>query len=77
MSEMPITPNGKTDTRRLPEPVLLSVGEYSAPADETERFFCETFAKILGLERVGAEDDFFEIGDIICQIKKTICTLIS
>lgn len=62
MNEMPITANGKTDTKRLPDPVPVSLGEYVAPANKTEEFFCESFKKVLKLDRVGATDDFFEIG---------------
>ena len=62
MNEMPMTANGKTDVRRLPEPVPVSLGEYVAPANKTEEFFCESFKKALNLEQVGATDDFFEIG---------------
>lgn len=62
MNEMPMTANGKTDIRRLPDPVPVSYGEYVAPANATEEFFCESFKKALDLERVGATDDFFEIG---------------
>ena len=62
MAEMPMTPNGKTDLKRLPDPVPVSLGEYAEPANDTERFFCEAFAKALKLDRVGATDDFFEIG---------------
>lgn len=62
MVEMPMTANGKTDIRRLPEPVPVSLGEYVAPANKTEEFFCESFKKALDLEKVGATDDFFEIG---------------
>ncbi len=62
LNEMPITPNGKTDTKRLPEPVSLSGTEYCAPVNDTEKFFCDAFASALNLERVGALDDFFEIG---------------
>ena len=62
MVEMPMTANGKTDIRRLPEPVPVSMGEFVAPANKTEEFFCESFQKALNLDRVGATDDFFEIG---------------
>ena len=62
MSEMPMTPNGKTDLKRLPEPVPVNMGEFTEPANEAERFFCSAFAKALKLDRVGATDDFFEIG---------------
>ncbi len=62
MAEMPMTPNGKTDLKRLPDPVPVSLGEFAEPANDTERFFCDAFAKALKLDRVGATDDFFEIG---------------
>ena len=62
MVEMPMTANGKTDIRHLPEPVPVTLGEFVAPANKTEEFFCESFKKALNLEKVGATDDFFEIG---------------
>ena len=62
MVEMPMTANGKTDIRQLPEPVPVSLGEFVEPANKTEEFFCESFKKALNLDKVGATDDFFEIG---------------
>ena len=62
LNEMPITANGKTDVKMLPDPVPVSLGEYVAPANATEEFFCESFKKALKLDSVGATDDFFEIG---------------
>ncbi len=62
MVEMPMTANGKTDIRQLPEPVPVTLSEYVAPANRTEEFFCESFKKALNLDKVGATDDFFEIG---------------
>ena len=62
MNEMPMTANGKTDIKALPEPVSVTLGEYVAPVNETEEFFCESFRKTLKLDRVGATDNFFEIG---------------
>ena len=56
LEEMPLTANGKIDKKRLPDI------QYAAPSGPLEAEFCEQFAKILGLERVGATDDFFEIG---------------
>ena len=62
MNEMPMTANGKTDIKMLPAPIPVTLGEYCAPINETERFFCESFKKTLKLDRVGATDNFFEIG---------------
>ncbi len=59
---IPVTPNGKTNIKALPDPELMESGEYEAPVNETEEFFCKLFAEILGLEKVGATDDFFSIG---------------
>lgn len=62
MSEMPMTDNGKTNVRLLPEPVPVTLAEYVAPVNDAEKFFCEAFRKALKLDRVGALDNFFEIG---------------
>ena len=62
MVEMPMTANGKTDIKKLPDPVPVMLNEYVAPANEIETFFCDTFKETLKLDRVGALDDFFEIG---------------
>src|SRR5574344_1613415 len=58
---MPMTPNGKIDRKGLPVPVLARK-EYVEPATELEHYFCDTFARILKLEKVGATDHFFQIG---------------
>jgi amino acid adenylation domain-containing protein len=62
MERFPVTPNGKTDIKALPEPELLRSEDYEPPANETERDFCDIFAALLKLERVGANDSFFDIG---------------
>ena len=62
LPEMPMTPNGKTDVKALPEPQLAVSGEYVAPASDTERTFCDIFAAILKMDQVGATDNFFELG---------------
>ena len=62
MNEMPMTDNGKTNLRLLPEPIPVTLAEYVAPANDAEEFFCEAFKKALSLDRVGALDNFFEIG---------------
>ncbi|MGI6465210.1 MAG: amino acid adenylation domain-containing protein [Methanobacterium sp.] len=61
LEEMPQTPNGKTDVKNLPEPVLKE-RVYVPPENEVERFFTNTFSEILDIPQVGAVDDFFELG---------------
>ncbi|MFE3195059.1 amino acid adenylation domain-containing protein [Nocardia sp. NPDC059240] len=61
LDAVPLTPAGKLDRARLPEPVL-GAREYRAPAGDTEMLIAAEFARLLGVDRVGAADDFFELG---------------
>lgn len=61
LDEMPLTPVGKTDVKRLPLPEV-QLSEYVAPANDIEKLLCEAFATTLRLERVGATNNFFELG---------------
>ncbi|GAB3356920.1 amino acid adenylation domain-containing protein [Lysobacter tyrosinilyticus] len=61
---MPLTPNGKIDRKALPEPDMsaLSLREYVAPVGEYEERMARVWQELLGLERVGRNDHFFEVG---------------
>ncbi|MGI5531262.1 amino acid adenylation domain-containing protein [Streptomyces syringium] len=62
---LPLTPNGKVDRQALPVPdPERSVRQkgYVAPSTPTEYAVTELCASVLGLERVGAEDNFFDLG---------------
>ncbi|MGA5303627.1 amino acid adenylation domain-containing protein [Nucisporomicrobium flavum] len=61
LDAFPLTANGKVDRRALPAPVLGSERS-RGPRNETEARLCEVFASVLGLDAVGAEDDFFALG---------------
>ncbi|WP_432105422.1 amino acid adenylation domain-containing protein [Streptomyces sp. bgisy091] len=61
---LPLTPNGKLDRRALPAPGHrpdLGPG-YVAPRTDAEELVAEAWAEVLGLDRVGALDDFFDLG---------------
>ena len=59
----PLTPNGKLDRKALREPSASDFqAAYSAPETEAEKQVCAAFEKLLGVERVGVNDDFFSLG---------------
>ena len=60
LDKLPQTPNGKTDIKSLPEPELTT--EYVAPENDVEAFFANCFQDVLGIDKVGVTDNFFEIG---------------
>ncbi len=64
LESLPLTPNGKVDRRALPIPGAEREGgeEWIAPRNETEAVIAGIWAEVLGVERVGAEDDFFKLG---------------
>ena len=65
LDELPLTANGKVDRRGLPEPEgtrpELESG-YVEAGTETEKLLAEIWRQVLGLERVGVHDNFFDLG---------------
>ncbi|MER7418911.1 amino acid adenylation domain-containing protein [Micromonospora peucetia] len=60
---LPLTPNGKLDRAALPAPAAVAVDHaYVAPRTDAEALVAEVYADILGVEKVGARDDFFALG---------------
>lgn len=62
LDEMPLTPNGKVNTKVLPEPKSNKSESGRLPKNEIEKTFCDIFAEILELDNVFADDNFFDLG---------------
>ncbi|WP_064273689.1 non-ribosomal peptide synthetase [Streptomyces sp. RTd22] len=64
LDALPLTPNGKVDRDKLPAPdggAVVARG-YQAPVGPVEETLAAIWADLLGVERVGRNDDFFELG---------------
>lgn len=61
LERLPVTAGGRVDRTSLPEPAFDD-GSYRAPRNRTERVLAEAFADVLEVDRVGIDEDFFDLG---------------
>jgi amino acid adenylation domain-containing protein len=79
---LPLTANGKIDRRALPDPEQEAAGRqraYVAPGNPVEEQLAKIWGDVLGVERVGIEDNFFDLGghsllatQVISRIRTTL-----
>ncbi|HTI07449.1 MAG TPA: amino acid adenylation domain-containing protein, partial [Puia sp.] len=82
LEKFPLTANGKVDKKNLPEPEelnLVSGAEYAAPRNEKEEAIVHIWQQLLGRDRIGIKDNFFEIGgdsikilSMVSEVRKKI-----
>ncbi|WAZ19966.1 amino acid adenylation domain-containing protein [Streptomyces cinnabarinus] len=79
LDALPLTTNGKLDRKALPEPLVGGDAEGRAPRTPEEEVLCGLFAAVLGISRVGADENFFTIGGhsltatrLISRIRSTL-----
>ncbi|MFC5156642.1 amino acid adenylation domain-containing protein, partial [Streptomyces amakusaensis] len=84
LDTLPITANGKLDRTALPAPEFAGRTDGREPATPMEETLCGLFAEVLGLDRVGAETSFFDLGGdsllamrLIARVRSVLDTDIS
>jgi acyl carrier protein len=65
MEEIPLNINGKVDRKMLPHPLesdFHSGDTYEAPQTNMQQIIAETWKEVLGRQKVGIQDNFFDLG---------------
>ncbi len=64
LDTLPLTANGKVNHKALPEPDICNqmANQYVAPRNPIEQILCQIWEKVLRLERIGIDDNFFTLG---------------
>jgi amino acid adenylation domain-containing protein/non-ribosomal peptide synthase protein (TIGR01720 family) len=70
LERLPLTPTGKIDRRALPAPDQQTARNRTEPRTAAERVLADIWRQVLRVERVGADDNFFDLGgDSILSIQ--------
>ncbi|WP_280483008.1 condensation domain-containing protein, partial [Nocardia farcinica] len=83
LDAFPLNTSGKLDRKALPEPTFRA-REFRAPVTQVEEIVATVYAELLGLDRVGADDDYFALGGnsllatrAVARINETLETNVS
>ena len=72
---LPLTVNGKLDTAALPAPDYGDTDRYQAPTTPVEEILAGIYAQVLGIDRVGIDDSFFDLGGDSLSAMRVIAAL--
>ena len=73
IDSIPLNQNQKVNRKALPTPVMqVSDREYVAPANDTEALFCRIFSEVLSMDKIGANDSFFDLGGTSLMVTRVI-----
>ena len=73
IDSIPLNQNQKVNRKALPKPIIqASDREYVAPANDTEKLFCDIFSDILSMDKIGVLDNFFELGGTSLMVTRVI-----
>ena len=73
IDSIPLNQNQKVNRKALPTPVMqASDREYVAPANDTEAMFCRIFSEVLSMDKIGANDSFFDLGGTSLMVTRVI-----
>jgi acyl carrier protein len=77
LESIPLTPNGKVDKRALPKPDLdgITTLNYVAPQTELQTQLVEVWQDVLSIQKIGIQDDFFELGGQSIIAMRTISAI--
>ncbi len=79
LDKLPLTPNGKLDRKALPAPDAGGIElqtEYKPPHNEAERIIAAVWKDVLHVDKVGVNDNFFDLGGhslLLVQVQNKLC----
>jgi amino acid adenylation domain-containing protein len=75
LDRLPLTENGKVDRKALPNPEQPAAAVYVAPRTEMQQLIAKIWQEALLIERVGLDDNFFDLGGhslLVARVRFTL-----